>query len=117
LLRGVTDMGFIEPTAIQAAALPPALAGQDILASAMTGSGKTAAFVLPILNRLIGRPGGSTRALVVTPTRELAAQVHQHFRDLGRHTRIRSAAIFGGVKPGPQEKALRGGVDVVVACP
>jgi len=110
-------MGFAEPTAIQAAALPPALAGQDVLASAMTGSGKTAAFVLPILNRLVGGPRGSIRALVVTPTRELAAQVQQHFRDLGRHTDIRSAAVFGGVKPGPQERALRGGVDVVVACP
>jgi ATP-dependent RNA helicase RhlE len=117
LQRGVVDMGFAEPTAIQSAALPPALAGQDILASAMTGSGKTAAFVLPILNRLIGDRSGSTRALVVTPTRELAAQVDQHFRDLGRHTAIRSAVVFGGVKPGPQERALKGGVDVVVACP
>jgi ATP-dependent RNA helicase RhlE len=117
LLRGVADMGFTEPTAIQAAALPPALAGQDVLASAMTGSGKTAAFVLPILNRLIRGSSGSTRALVITPTRELAAQVQQHFRDLGRHTNIRSAVVFGGVKPGPQEKALRGGVDVIVACP
>jgi ATP-dependent RNA helicase RhlE len=117
VLRGVADMGFTEPTAIQTAALPPALEGRDVLASAMTGSGKTAAFVLPILDRLIGGPRGSIRALVVTPTRELAAQVHQHFRDLGRHTGIRTATVFGGVKPGPQEKALRGGVDVVVACP
>jgi ATP-dependent RNA helicase RhlE len=110
-------MGFTKPTEIQTTALPPALAGQDVLASAMTGSGKTAAFVLPILNRLMGGPRGRIRALVVTPTRELASQVHQHFRDLGRHTNIRSAAVFGGVKPGPQERALRGGVEVVVACP
>ncbi len=110
-------MGFSEPTPIQASALPPALAGQDVLASAMTGSGKTAAFVLPILDRLMGGPRGGIRALVVTPTRELASQVHQHFCDLGRHTSIRSVAVFGGVKPGPQERALRGGVDVVVACP
>jgi ATP-dependent RNA helicase RhlE len=117
LLRGIADMGFTEATAIQSAALPAALAGKDILASAMTGSGKTAAFVLPILQRLISRPSGSTRALVVTPTRELASQVHQHIRELGRHTPIRSVAVFGGVKPGPQEKALKAGVDVVVACP
>jgi ATP-dependent RNA helicase RhlE len=117
LLRGVADMGFAEPTPIQAAGLPAALAGRDVLASAMTGSGKTAAFVLPILQRLLDRPRGSTRALIVTPTRELASQVLQHLRDLGRHTDIRSAAVFGGVKPGPQERALRGGVDVVVACP
>jgi ATP-dependent RNA helicase RhlE len=83
----------------------------------MTGSGKTAVFVLPILQRLVGGRSGSIRALVVTPTRELATQVDQHFRDLGRHTNIRSTSIFGGVKPGPQLKALRGGTDVVVACP
>ncbi len=117
LLRGVSDMGFSEPTPIQTAALPPALAGRDLLASAMTGSGKTAAFLLPILNRLLERPGKGTRALILTPTRELAAQVEEHLVALARHTRITSATVFGGVNPGPQERALRRGVDVVVATP
>jgi ATP-dependent RNA helicase RhlE len=117
LLRGVTDLGFSEPTPIQRAALPPALAGRDLLASAMTGSGKTAAFVLPILQALSSRPTGTTRALVLTPTRELASQIHEHCQALGRHTRVKAATVFGGVRPGPQERALRSGVDVVVATP
>lgn len=118
LLRAVSDMGFTEPTPVQEMSIPPALEGRDVLASAMTGSGKTAAFVLPLLQRLSkgGRKNG-TRALVLTPTRELAVQVHEHLRDLGRHTQITSATVFGGVGQGPQEKALRKGVDVVVACP
>jgi len=118
LLRGISDLGFTDPTPIQQAALPEALAGRDILAAAMTGSGKTAAFVLPILQRLRSHGGaGATRALVLTPTRELAAQVREHLTLLGRHTTVRSAAVFGGVKQGPQERALRAGVDVVVATP
>jgi ATP-dependent RNA helicase RhlE len=116
LLRGISDLGFTEPTPIQEAALPDALAGRDVLAAAMTGSGKTAAFALPILQRFKAR-GGRTRALVLTPTRELAAQVRDHIVALGRHTTVRSAAVFGGVAHGPQERALRGGVDVVVATP
>jgi ATP-dependent RNA helicase RhlE len=118
LMRGISDMGFSEPTPIQCAALPPALEGRDILASAMTGSGKTAAFVLPILQRLSrssNRPG--TRALVLTPTRELAVQVHEHLVDLGRHTGITATTVFGGVKPAAQIRALRSGVNVVVATP
>jgi len=117
LRRGISDLGFSEPTPIQASALPPGLAGRDVLACAMTGSGKTAAFVLPILQRLGLRPSRSTRALVLTPTRELAAQVHEHLVDLGRHTPITAATVFGGVKPAPQERALRSGVNVVVATP
>jgi ATP-dependent RNA helicase RhlE len=118
VLRGISDMGFIEPTPIQIAALPPALAGRDVLASAMTGSGKTAAFVLPILQRLKASAGrAGTRALVLTPTRELAAQVHQHLVELGRHGRITAATVFGGVKPAAQVRALRSGVHVVVATP
>ncbi len=117
LLRGISDLGFEEPTPIQRSALPPALAGRDVLGCAMTGSGKTAAFVLPILSRLSSRSAPGPRALVLTPTRELAAQVHDHLAQLGRHTRVSSAVVFGGVKPGPQERALRAGVDVVVATP
>src|SRR5512138_2071219 len=86
VLRGVTNLGFTEPTPIQEAALPAALAGRDVLAAAMTGSGKTAAFALPILQRLLARRGPGVRALVLTPTRELAAQVHEHLTELGRFT-------------------------------
>jgi ATP-dependent RNA helicase RhlE len=117
LLRGVRDLGFTKPTPIQAQAIPPALAGRDLLASAMTGSGKTAAFVLPIVHRLLEKPRGTTRALVLSPTRELAAQIHEHFEALAKYTGVRSAAIFGGVGMGPQEQAFRRGVDVIVATP
>jgi ATP-dependent RNA helicase RhlE len=117
LLKGITDLGFATPTPIQGKALPAALEGRDVLGCAMTGSGKTAAFVLPILNRLLRLERGVTRALVVTPTRELASQIDEHVKLLGRHTRIRSAAVFGGVKPGPQERAFKDGVEVIVACP
>jgi ATP-dependent RNA helicase RhlE len=91
--------------------------GRDLLACAMTGSGKTAAFLLPILHKLIGRPRGTTRALVLTPTRELAAQILEDLNDLAVHTPINAAAVFGGVGMGPQEHAFRGGVDVIVATP
>jgi ATP-dependent RNA helicase RhlE len=117
LLRGVKEVGFTRPTPIQADAIPPAVEGRDVLACAMTGSGKTAAFILPILNRLIGKPRGRTRALVITPTRELAAQIEQHLAELAVHTPLSGAAIFGGVAMGPQEHALRSGVDVVIATP
>jgi ATP-dependent RNA helicase RhlE len=91
--------------------------GRDILASAMTGSGKTAAFVLPILQRLAGRPRGATRALILTPTRELAAQIQEHVALLGRHTRVSAAVVIGGLGMRPQEEAFRRGVDVIVATP
>jgi ATP-dependent RNA helicase RhlE len=117
LLRGVRDLGFAEPTPIQRDAIPAAMAGKDLLACAMTGSGKTAAFVLPILHRLIGKPRGKTRALVVTPTRELAAQIDEHLKQLAVHTKLTGAAVFGGVGMGPQERAFREGVDVIVATP
>ncbi|MFH1812383.1 MAG: DEAD/DEAH box helicase [Pseudomonadota bacterium] len=117
LMQAIEDLGFTEPTPIQDKALPPGLAGRDVLACAMTGSGKTAAFALPILQRLHRQPGQGTRALILTPTRELAAQVEEHLNALGRHTQVTSAAVFGGVKPGPQERALRAGVNVVVATP
>src|SRR5512140_708501 len=117
LLRGVTALGFTRPTPIQNDAIPPAMEGRDLLACAMTGSGKTAAFVLPILHRLLGKPRGRTRALVVTPTRELAAQIDEHLRELAIHTPLSGAAVFGGVGMGPQEHAFRSGVDVIVATP
>ena len=117
LLRGIQDLGFVEPTPIQIQAIPPAMAGRDVLACAMTGSGKTAGFLLPILQRLGGRPSGATRALVLTPTRELAAQIAEHLAGLAAHTRLTGAAVFGGVASGPQERAFRRGVDVLVATP
>ena len=117
LLRGVAALGFETPTPIQRDAIPPGLAGRDVLACAMTGSGKTAGFLLPIMQRLLGRPRGTTRVLVLAPTRELAAQIDEHRQELGRHARLTGAAIFGGVGYGPQEQALRRGVDILVATP
>jgi ATP-dependent RNA helicase RhlE len=117
ILAGVRDLGFNQPTNIQSQAIPHALEGRDVLACAMTGSGKTAAFLLPILQRLSNGPRGRTRALILSPTRELAAQIHEHFEALAKHTQVRGVAVFGGVGMKPQEKALRDGVDVVVATP
>ena len=117
LLRGLKDLGFVRPTPIQADAIPPALDGRDILACAMTGSGKTAAFLLPILHKLLDRPRGVTRALVLTPTRELAAQILEDLNDLAVHTPTTAASVFGGVGMGPQEHAFRSGVDVIVGTP
>jgi len=117
LLKGVKELGFTRPTPIQEQAIPPAALGKDILACAMTGSGKTAAFLLPILHRLMGKPRGTTRVLILTPTRELAAQIHAHLEQLAVHSPVTGAAVFGGVGMGPQEHALRSGVDVIVATP
>jgi ATP-dependent RNA helicase RhlE len=117
LLRAVADLGYTKPTTIQEQAIPPILAGRDVLARAATGSGKTAAFVLPILHRLQAGPRGATRALVLTPTRELAAQIAKDAAALGRHTGLTATAIYGGVGMAPQQKALRRGVDLVVATP
>jgi ATP-dependent RNA helicase RhlE len=117
LLRGVRELGFQTPTPIQAGAIPPLLEGRDVLAAAATGSGKTAAFLLPILHRLLDRPRGTTRALILAPTRELAAQITDHLHQLARHTRLTGAAVFGGVGMRPQEDAFRRGADVLVACP
>ncbi len=117
LLKGVKELGFARPTPIQADAVPPAMEGRDVLACAMTGSGKTAAFGLPILHRLIDKPRGTTRALILTPTRELAAQIVEDIDDLAVHTPVTAAPVFGGVGMGPQEHAFRSGVDVIVATP
>lgn len=117
LLKGIKELGFARPTPIQSEAIPPAMQGRDLLACAMTGSGKTAAFLLPILHRLVGRPRGTTRALVLTPTRELAAQIVEDLNALAVHTPLSAAAVYGGVGMGPQEHAFRSGVDVVVATP
>ena len=117
LLKAVKEMGFARPTPIQSDAIPPALTGRDVLACAMTGSGKTVAFLLPVLNTLIASPRRGTRALILTPTRELAAQILEELNQLAMHTPLTAAAIYGGVGMGPQEHAFRSGVDVVVATP
>jgi len=117
LLKGIRDLGFTRPTPIQSEAIPPAMSGRDLLACAQTGSGKTAAFLLPILHQLLSAPRRTTRALILTPTRELAAQILEDFNGLAVHTPVTGAAIFGGVSMGPQEHAFRSGVDVMVATP
>ncbi|MFN8547011.1 MAG: DEAD/DEAH box helicase [Candidatus Eisenbacteria bacterium] len=117
LLKGIKELGFVRPTPIQEEGIPLALAGRDLLACAMTGSGKTGAFLLPILHRLLDRPRGTTRALILTPTRELAAQILDDLNDFTVHTPLTGAAIFGGAPMGPQEHAFRSGVDVMIATP
>ena len=121
LLRAVADQGYTTPTPVQQKAIPAILQGRDILAGAQTGTGKTAGFTLPLLQRLNERAQGKghrpVRALVLTPTRELAAQVEESVRVYGRHLPLRSAAIFGGVKINPQIERLRQGVDILVATP
>ena len=117
LVRAIEDLGYSTPTPIQAEAIPPAMAGRDVLAAAMTGSGKTAAFLLPILHRLLLEPKPGTRVLVLTPTRELAAQILEACHGFAKHAGVSAAAIFGGVGMGPQEDAFRRGVTVLIATP
>ncbi|MGW8269630.1 MAG: DEAD/DEAH box helicase, partial [Burkholderiales bacterium] len=121
LVRAVTEEGYTEPTPVQAESIPYILAGRDVLAGAQTGTGKTAGFTLPMLQLLSAQSiqGGrrAVRALVLTPTRELAAQVEESIRTYGRHLALRSTMIFGGVGMQPQVDALRRGVDIVVATP
>jgi ATP-dependent RNA helicase RhlE len=119
LLRAVTDQGHAAPTPIQSKAIPIIFSGRDVLAAAQTGTGKTAAFALPLLARFdaAGAASASPRALVVTPTRELAAQVADSVRGYGRHLSVTTEAIYGGVGMHPQIKALRRGVDILVATP
>ncbi len=119
LQRAVAEAGYTTPTPIQTGAIPVALDGADLIGTAQTGTGKTAAFVLPILHHLLSRPtqARGTRVLVICPTRELAEQIHETFQALARHTRLRSATVYGGVGFEPQRRALRDGTDIIVACP
>ncbi len=117
LMVGIKKAGYETATPIQEAAIPAALRGRDIIGTAMTGTGKTAAFILPILHRLLDGPRHVARVLIVTPTRELAEQIHEVIRDLSAGTKLRSATIYGGVGAGPQVKALREGAEILVACP
>jgi ATP-dependent RNA helicase RhlE len=116
MLKALSDAGYKTPTPIQAQAVPLALKGRDLIGLAMTGTGKTAAFVIPIIERLLGGPH-RTRALILTPTRELCVQVEESFRKYGKHSGLGVIPVYGGVGYDPQVKALRGGVDVVVATP
>jgi ATP-dependent RNA helicase RhlE len=117
LAKAIKDLGYVRPTPIQAEAIPPAMQGRDVIATAQTGSGKTAAFLLPIVHHLVDKPRRSTRALVLAPTRELAAQILDDLNGLAIHTPVTGAAVFGGVGMGPQEHAFRSGVDVIIATP
>ena len=117
IAAGISTVGFSSPTPIQEKAIPIVMQGRDILGVAQTGTGKTAAFMLPILQHLTQGPLRKVRALVVAPTRELAEQIHQATVELGKHTKLRSTTIYGGVSKGPQLSALRRGVEIVVACP
>lgn len=117
LVQATREMGYTEPTPIQAESIPPALLGRDLIATAQTGTGKTAAFLLPILQLLMALPRGATRALIVTPTRELAQQIDDVCTGLSYHTPLRVGLIVGGASMGPQEKAIRVGVEILVATP
>ncbi len=117
VMAGVSSAGFETPTPIQAKAIPHVLKGRDVMGLAQTGTGKTAAFVLPILNRLIQSRNRSIRALIIAPTRELAEQIHDAACSLGKKTRLRSVSVYGGVNIKTQIQKIRAGVDIVVACP
>src|SRR5271157_1006222 len=121
LLKAVEEAGYTEPTPIQVEAIPHILAGHDLIGIAQTGTGKTAAFVLPILAKLarMSHDGGrrSIRALIIAPTRELAAQIEENVRGYGKHLSLRGAMVYGGVSERPQIDALRSGVDLLVATP
>ena len=119
LLKAISESGYTEPTAIQSAAIGPVLSGKDLMASAQTGTGKTAAFMLPLLEKLSRphNPSNHPRVLIVTPTRELAAQIEASAKTYGKHMRLQSLVVFGGVKIGPQIKKLRQGIDILVATP
>lgn len=117
LIPGINAAGYVVPTPVQTASIPVILDGHDLIGTAQTGTGKTAAFVLPILHKLLTGPRRQSRALILTPTRELAEQIHQAIFSLGKGTGLRSATIYGGVPPAAQIKALRSGCEILVACP
>ncbi len=121
MVRALTEAGYETPTPIQAAAIPELMAGRDLLALAQTGTGKTAAFALPVMQKLLTghelRKSRSVRALILAPTRELAIQIHDSVRAYGRHLHLKSTVIVGGVSQGAQVKAMSSGVDILVATP
>jgi ATP-dependent RNA helicase RhlE len=117
IYAGILTAGYLAPTPIQSKAMPSILEGRDLMGLAQTGTGKTAAFVLPILQHLLSGGRGKPRALILSPTRELAEQTHTAIQNLGEQTNLRSITLYGGVSAQPQIRALRNGVDILVACP
>ncbi len=117
LLAAIEDLGYIEPTPIQEKGMPAVIEGRDLIGLAQTGTGKTAAYALPILHNLLQSGLGRTRALILAPTRELAEQIHRDIGDLGAHTKVRSTTVYGGVRYKQQISDLEKGVEIVVACP
>lgn len=117
IIDGIRSLGYVTPTPIQSQCIPPILEGQDVIGLAQTGTGKTAAFALPILQRLMHGPRGLVRAMIISPTRELAEQTNEVFTQLGRFTRLRSVAIYGGVGMDQQVQKIRAGAEIVIACP
>ena len=117
IAANIKKAGYIIPTPIQQQAIPTVMLGRDVMGLAQTGTGKTAAFALPILNRLMTGPRGRVRALIVAPTRELAEQIHESFMTLGKNTTLKSVTVYGGVNVNPQIQSLKNGVEIVVACP
>src|SRR5438046_193910 len=117
LVQAIREMRYTEPTPIQAEAIPAILDDRDLIATAQTGTGKTAAFLLPILQQLLSLPHGTTQALIIAPTRELAQQIEDVCIGLAYHTTLRVGLLVGGTAMGPQEKALRAGVEIVIATP
>ena len=117
ILAGIRALGYVTPTPIQLKSIPPIMQGRDLIGLAQTGTGKTAAFVLPILQRLLTRPLGRVGALIISPTRELAEQTSETINELGKQTRLRSIAVYGGVGIEQQYRNLRNGVEIIVACP
>ena len=120
ILRAVSEQGYTTPSPVQAEAIPAIITGRDVMAAAQTGTGKTAGFTLPMLQRLLAGKSSSAnrcRALILTPTRELAAQIGENVTAYSKYLNIKSAVVYGGVSINPQMRALRGGVDVLVACP
>jgi len=117
IMAGVRALGYVTPTPIQAQAIPPILQGRDLIGLAQTGTGKTAAFVLPILQRLMQSPRGRVRALIISPTRELAEQTYEAINELGKQTGLQSIAVYGGVSMEQQSRRLRSGIEIITACP
>ncbi len=117
LLQAIRDMRYVEPTPIQAEAIPAILAGRDLIATAQTGTGKTAAFLLPLLHRLLDRPRDQTQALIITPTRELAQQIDEVCLGLAYHVPVQVGLLVGGTAMRPQQRVLQAGADIIVATP
>jgi ATP-dependent RNA helicase RhlE len=117
IMAGIQALGYVIPTPIQLQSIPPIMQGRDIIGLAQTGTGKTAAFVLPILQRLLRSPRGRVGALIISPTRELAEQTYEAITDLGQQTGLRSIAIYGGISMDQQNRRLRSGMEIVVGCP